>query len=72
MHSFELQSYGASNPGLGAKIATAMINGNNATIVAFCDPATKKLHASEVEVLVSGFSYADLLKIARAMSVVGK
>jgi hypothetical protein len=87
-----------SNPGLGAKVATAMINGNKATIVAFCDPAnkaqfkkcstadisnwggyamwkvpaTKKLHATEVEVLVSGFSYADLLKIARAMSVVGK
>jgi hypothetical protein len=82
-----------SNPGLGVKVATAQINGNKATIVAFCDPAnktqwknckssdihnfggyamwkvpaTKKLHGTEVEVLVSGFSYADLLKIARGV-----
>ena len=82
-----------SNPGLGVKVATAKINGNKATIVAFCDPvkkkqwkncktsdihnyggyaiwkvpATKRLHGTEVEVLVSGFTYADLLKIARGM-----
>jgi hypothetical protein len=30
-------------------------------------PATKKLHGTEVEVLVSGFSYSDLLKIARGV-----
>jgi len=82
-----------SNPGLGVKVGTALINGNKANIVAFCDPAnktqwknckssdihnfggyamwkvpaTKKLHGTEVEVLVSGFSYTDLLKIARGV-----
>jgi len=85
-----------SNPGLGVKVATAKINGNQATIVAFCDPAkkkewknckvsdihnyggyaiwkvpaTKKLHGTEVEVLVSGFTYEELLKIARGMKPV--
>jgi hypothetical protein len=85
-----------SNPGLGVKVATAKINGNTATIVAFCDPAnaaqwknckpsdihnyggyalwkvpaTKKLHGTEVEVLVSGLTYEDLLKMARAMKPV--
>ena len=87
-----------SNPGLGVKVATATINGNMATIVAFCDPATpaqwkscktsdihnyggyamwkvpptKLLHGTEVEVLVSGLTYADLLKLARAMKPVGR
>ena len=82
-----------SNPGLGVKVATAQINGNKATIVAFCDPAnktqwknckvsdihnfggyamwkvpaTKKLHGTEIEVLVSGFTYLKLLKIARGI-----
>jgi len=82
-----------SNPGLGVKVATAVINGNKATIVAFCDPAnkvqwknckaadihnfggyaiwkvpaTKQRHGTEVEVLVSGFPYAELLKIARGV-----
>ena len=86
-----------SNPGLGKKVATANINGNVATIVAFCDPAnpaqwkscktsdihnfggyamwkvpaTKKLRGTEVEVLVSGLTYADLLKMARGMKPVG-
>ncbi len=86
-----------SNPGLGKKVATASINGNIATIVAFCDPAnaaqwkscktsdihnyggyamwkvpaTKKLRGTEVEVLVSGLTYADLLRMARAMKPVG-
>ena len=86
-----------SNPGLGKKVATANINGNLATIVAFCDPAnaaqwkscktsdihnyggyamwkvpaTKKLRGTEVEVLVSGLTYADLLRMARAMKPVG-
>lgn len=32
-----------SNPGLGVKVATASINGNKATIVAFCDPANKTM-----------------------------
>ena len=85
-----------SNPGLGVKVATAKINGNKATIVAFCDPAnkkqwknckvsdihnyggyaiwkvpaTKRLHGTEVEVLVSGFTYAELLKIARGLKPV--
>ena len=87
-----------SNPGLGVKVATATINGNKATIVAFCDPAlkaqwkncktsdihnyggyamwkvpaTKTLHGTEVEVLVSGLTYANLLTIARGMKPVGK
>jgi hypothetical protein len=87
-----------SNPGLGVKVATATINGNKATIVAFCDPAnktqwkncktsdihnyggyamwkvpaTKSLHGSEIEVLVSGLTYSDLLKIARGMKAVSK
>jgi hypothetical protein len=82
-----------SNPGLGVKVATATINGNKATIVAFCDPANKKqwqncktsdihnyggyamwkvpatktLHGTEIEVLVLGLTYADLLKLARGM-----
>jgi hypothetical protein len=85
-----------SNPGLGVKVATALVNGNKATIVAFCDPAnskqwknckssdihnyggyamwkvppTKSLHGTEIEVLVSGFTYADLLKMARGMKPV--
>ena len=85
-----------SNPGLGVKVATALINGNKATIVAFCDPAnskqwkscktsdihnyggyamwkvpsTKRLHGTEIEVLVSGFTYEDLLKLARGMNPV--
>ena len=87
-----------SNPGLGVKVATATINGNKATIVAFCDPAnktqwkncktsdihnyggyalwkvpaTKTLHGTEIEVLVSGFTYADVLKMARGMNWVGR
>jgi len=82
-----------SNPGLGVKVATAVINGNKAKIVAFCDPAnkaqwknckvsdihnfggyamwrvpaTKQRHGTEVEVLVSGFPYTELLKIARSL-----
>lgn len=82
-----------SNPGLGVKVATAIINGHQAKIVAFCDPAnkaqwknckvsdihnfggyamwrvpaTKQRHGTEVEVLVSGFPYAELLKIARSL-----
>ena len=85
-----------SNPGLGVKVATADINGNKATIVAFCDPSNKKqwkscktsdihnyggyaiwkvpptklLHATEIEVLVSGFAYEDLLKLAKGMKPV--
>jgi len=87
-----------SNPGLGVKVATATINGNKATIVAFCDPANKKqwqncktsdihnfggyamwkvpatksLHGTEIEVLVSGLTYSDLLKLARGMKAVGR
>ena len=87
-----------SNPGLGVKVASANINGNKASIVAFCDPANKKqwkscktsniqnyggyamwkvpatksLHATEIEVLVSGLTYAELLKIARGMKPVTK
>jgi len=34
-------------------------------------PATKKLRGTEVEVLVSGLTYADLLKMARGMKPVG-
>ena len=82
-----------SNPGLGVKVASVKINGNKATIVAFCDPAkkkewkncktsdihnyggyamwkvpaTKRLHGTEVEVLVSGFTYEELLKIAKGL-----
>ena len=82
-----------SNPGLGVKVATAKINGNKATIVAFCDPAnkkqwkncktsdihnyggyamwkvpaTKRLRGTEIEVLVSGFTYEELLKIAKSL-----
>ncbi len=82
------------NPGIGVKVATATINGNKATIVAYCDPANKaqwkkcstadisnwggyalwkvpaagKLHGTEVEVIVSGFTYTNLLKIARGMT----
>jgi hypothetical protein len=82
-----------SNPGLGVKVATAQINRNKATIVAFCDPAKKtqwknckasdihnyggyaiwkvparkNLRETEVEVLVSGFSYQELLKIAKSL-----
>ena len=85
-----------SNPGLGKKVASAMVNGNKATVVAFCDPAkvtqwkncktsdihnfggyaiwkvpaTKKLHGTEVEVLVSGLTYENLLKLAREMKPV--
>lgn len=33
-------------------------------------PATKKLRGTEVEVLVSGLTYADLLKLARGMKPV--
>ncbi len=87
-----------SNPGLGVKVATATINGNKATIVAFCDPAnskqwkncktsdiqnyggyalwkvpaTKLLHGTEIEVLVSALNYSNLLKLARGMKPVGK
>ena len=87
-----------SNPGLGVKVATASINGNQASIVVFCDPANKKqwkscktsdihnyggyaiwkvpptklLHGTEIEVLVSGLTYADLLKLARGMRPVAK
>ena len=85
-----------SNPGLGVKVATVDINGNKATIVAFCDPSNKKqwksckasdihnyggyaiwkvpptksLHGTEIEVLVSGFAYEDLLKLAKGMKPV--
>ncbi len=85
-----------SNPGLGVKVATAMINGNKATVVAFCDPANKKqwkncktsdihnyggyalwkapptdsLHGTEIEVLVSGLTFNELLKLARGMKAV--
>jgi len=34
-------------------------------------PATKKLRGTEIEVLVSGLTYADLLRMARAMKPVG-
>lgn len=87
-----------ANPGLGVKVATASINGNMASIVAFCDPANKKqwkdcktsdihnfggyamwkvpatklLHGTEIEVLVSGLTYEDLLKLARGMKPVSK
>jgi hypothetical protein len=30
-------------------------------------PATKKLHGTEVEVLVSGFTYEELLKISKGL-----
>jgi len=33
-------------------------------------PATKKMHGTEVEVLVSGFTYAELLKISRGLKPV--
>jgi hypothetical protein len=33
-------------------------------------PATKRLHGTEVEVLVSGFTYAELLKISRGLKPV--
>jgi|GEM_PF-1219202 len=85
-----------SNPGLGKTVATAMINGNSAKVVAFCDPAnakqwqsckssdihnfggyamwntkaTKGLRATTIEVLVSGLSYVELLRLARAMNPV--
>jgi hypothetical protein len=85
-----------SNPGLGVKVATEMINGNKATVVAFCDPAnkkqwkncktsdihnyggyaiwkvpaTKKFHGTEIEVLVSGLTFENLLKMAREMKPV--
>ncbi len=35
-------------------------------------PATKSLHGTEIEVLVSGLTYADLLKLARGMKPVAK
>ncbi len=87
-----------SNPGLGKAVATVMINGNSAKVVAFCDPAnskqwqncktsdihnfggyamwntkaTKLLHSTTIEVLVSGLSYVDLLRLARTMNPVMK
>jgi hypothetical protein len=74
-------------------MGTASINGNKATIYAYCAlpnhppkknctsadipnfggyirwnvPAAKTLHASSIEVSVSGFTYAQLLKIARGL-----
>jgi hypothetical protein len=35
-------------------------------------PATKSLHATEIEVLVTGLTYAEQIKMARGMKPVTK